>query len=142
MQTTFEKNKRRAISISGTKVFEILIRFGVFATFLGHGILALIGKPEWIPLITAFGFSDATAAVMLPVIGGIDVIVAVAMLFHPVRALMFWTAFWAFMTALSRPLAGMPVLEFVERASNWILPIVLLWVKGFPSGWKDLWKYD
>jgi hypothetical protein len=144
MFTTAEKNKSvattSASTVSKTKVFEILLRIGIFGTFLGHGIFALIGKADWIPLITAFGFSENAAVHMMPVIGGLDIIVAVATIFHPYRAVAIWAAFWAFMTALARPIAGAPIWDFVERASNWMLPLALLWMKGFPTTWKELWQ--
>jgi hypothetical protein len=38
---------------------------------------------------------------------------------------LLWAIFWAFITALARPMAGEPILEFIERASNWIAPLVL-----------------
>lgn len=121
------------------KLFEIVLRAGVSATFLGHGFLALGVKAAWIPLITAFGFNYHIAQFMLPVIGAADVLIAIAILVRPIRALVMWTIFWAFLTALSRPLAGESVWEFVEHASNWILPLALLWMKGFPKKWRELW---
>ncbi|MEW6469389.1 MAG: hypothetical protein AB1458_10705, partial [Bacteroidota bacterium] len=122
--------RHEALIIRGRiKWFEVLLRIGIAATFFGHGVLALAGNPKWIPLLTAFGFSDFNAAYLLPVIGGIDVLVALALLFRPIRLVILWAMIWAFMAALSRPISGLPLWEFIERASNWALPLALLWIK-------------
>jgi hypothetical protein len=45
---------------------------------------------------------------------------------------------WKILTELLRPAAGEPFWEFVERASNMVAPLVLLYVRGWPtslSGW-------
>ncbi len=103
----------------------LLLRIGVFLTFLGHGINAILIKPNWIHLITSFGVSTNFAIHAMPIIGVIDVLVAFSILIYPIPKVIIWAVFWAFITALSRPLSGEPILEFIERGSNWIVPLVL-----------------
>lgn len=105
---------------------EIIARIGVFGTFFGHGILAIGVNPKWIPLLTSVGFTTQQSMFLMPIIGIMDILVAIITLLHPVRQILIWACIWAFLTALSRPLSGEPFLEFVERAANWCLPLVLV----------------
>jgi hypothetical protein len=105
---------------------EIIARIGVFGTFFGHGILAIGVNPKWIPLLTSVGFTPQQSMFLMPIIGIMDVFVAIITLLHPVRQILIWACIWAFLTALSRPFSGEPFLEFVERAANWCLPLVLV----------------
>lgn len=120
------------------KTAEWILRIGVFGAFLGHGIFALGVKQGWIPLITAFGFSEATATTMLPLIGIMDIIVAFMALIWPIRIVLIWATFWAFSTALARPIAGDPIWDFVERTANWAAPLALLVLQGVPKKLKDI----
>lgn len=120
------------------KTAEWILRVGVFGAFLGHGVFALGGKEAWIPMITAFGFSEITAAAMLPLIGGVDVVVAFLALFWPIRIVLIWATVWAFATSLARPIAGDPIWDFVERTANWTAPLALLILQGLPKKIKDL----
>lgn len=111
------------------KKIEIIARVGIFGTFLGHGIVALVST-KWVYLLTAYGFSDSTAKSLLPVIGCLDILIAFSVLIYPLRVVLVWAASWAFMAALSRCIAGDPIYEFVERSANWSLPLILLLVKN------------
>lgn len=122
--------------MKATKI-EWILRIGVFGTFLGHGVLAVGVKESWIPLITAFGFSQDFARTMLPIIGTLDITVAVLSLFWPIRIILVWATFWAFATALARPLAGEPIWDFIERSANWAAPLALLIIQGLPKTLKD-----
>ena len=72
----------------GIKKEEWILRIGVFGAFLGHGAFALMGKQSWIPYITAVGISDTAAQTLLPLIGMLDVVVAVLALFWPLRIIL------------------------------------------------------
>lgn len=112
-------------------------RLGVFGTYLGHGIVALGVNPKWIPLLTCFGFTDAQAIQLLPLIGILDIIVAILVLLFPIRIIVLWAILWALATALSRPISGQEFIEFVERSANWCLPLVLLLILGIPENAKN-----
>jgi|GEM_PF-817383 len=120
-QSYIEKGvKNKAVLI------DLFLRIGVFGTFLGHGINAFLIKSSWIPLITAFGFSEKFALIIMPWIGMLDIAVAISILIRPMKEVLIWAIFWAFLTALSRPISGEPLVEFVERSSNWVTPLILL----------------
>lgn len=116
---------------------EWILRIGVFGAFLGHGVFALMGKQSWIPYITAVGISDAAAQTLLPLIGMLDVVVAVLALLWPLRIVLVWATFWGFLTALIRPIAGDPIWDFVERTANFAAPLALLAVQGFPRSMAE-----
>lgn len=120
-----------------SNITEKLARIGVFGTFLGHGVVALNINPKWIPLITCFGFTELQAIKLMPYIGILDIIVAICILFFPIRVIVLWAMIWAFATALSRPLSGQEFIEFVERSANWCLPLVLLIILGIPKTAKS-----
>ena len=120
------------------KKIELLLRIGIFGTFLGHGIFAIGVKASWIPFLTYFGFSISTASTLMPIIGSIDVVIAFTALIKPIRIVLLYAFIWTFLTALMRPLTGYPIWDFVERTSNWVIPLTLLLLKGLPNslnGW-------
>jgi uncharacterized membrane protein YphA (DoxX/SURF4 family) len=57
----------------------------------------------------------------------------VSLLFYPTRAILLWLVVWGGITALCRPLSGEPFAEFIERAGNYGVPLVLLILSGFAS---------
>lgn len=119
-------------------LLQLVLRIGIFGTFLGHGIFALAVKPEWIPFLTTVGFSVQSATSVMVLIGALDILVAIAVLVLPLRIILIWAAIWAFSAALIRPLSGAHFLDFVERSANWTLPLVLLFLQGLPRSFKDL----
>jgi len=118
---------------------EWVLRIGIAGTYIGHGVFALQVKQGWIPYLTTVGISASSAAVLMPLIGMLDIIIALFVLLYPARIVLYWAALWAFMTALIRPLSGEPIWEFVERSANWAAPLALLYLRGLPEKWKDLW---
>jgi hypothetical protein len=120
------------------KKLEIIARIGIFGTFLGHGIAAISVNPKWLPLLTCFGFTTDEAKMIMPIIGTLDVVVAIVILIYPIRIVLFWAILWTFSTAIMRPISGGENIEFVERAANWCLPLVLLFLQGFPKNIKTL----
>ena len=128
------KNKMEQKNI---KKVEWTLRIGVFGTFLGHGIFALLVKKSWIPYFTSVGISESSAIILLPLIGIIDLVIAVFALIKPVRILLIYASIWAFATALIRPISGEPIWDFVERSANWAAPLALLYLRGMPKRLKD-----
>ena len=115
--------------MSTNKKIEWLLRIGVAGEFAGHGLLAIGGKADWIGWVShMLGISTPTATTLLLLIGISDVLVAVIVLFKPVRPVLLWAAFWGFWTALVRPLVGQSVLDFVERSTNWAAPLALFYL--------------
>jgi len=122
------------------KMVEWILRIGVFLTFLGHGSFALMVRPDWVVYLTTVGFSIEQARMVMPWIGGLDMVIAVTVLLYPVRVVVLWAVIWTFSTALIRPLSGLSWLEFVERGANWAAPLALLLLKDRPRSFKEWFK--
>ena len=123
--------------MNNTKKIEWILRIGVAGEFIGHGMLAIEGKKDWIGWIGQMVHVDVpTATTLLLLVGVFDVIVAAIVLVKPVRGILVWAAFWGFWTALVRPLMGIGWLDFVERWANWAAPLALLYLRGIPSKGK------
>ncbi|HJN58648.1 MAG TPA: hypothetical protein QF601_00775 [Dehalococcoidia bacterium] len=119
---------------------EGLLRLGVFGSFLGHGVFALQVKQGWLKYFTAVGLSESLGSTLLPLIGTMDIIVALIALFYPIRIVLAWAGVWGLWTALLRPIAGDPIWDFVERWANWAAPLALLALQGWPKRVKDWFK--
>ena len=115
---------------STAKRMEWVLRLGVAGEFLGHGLFAFAGKPDWIPFITLFGFGEQAAYVVMRCVGLLDISLALCVLIKPWRPAVAWMAFWGFFTALLRPLSGGSWLDFVERGANWGAPLALWLLLG------------
>lgn len=112
--------------MANDKKIEWLLRVGVAGEFIGHGLLAIEGKKDWVSWISQIMHVNApTATTLLLLIGIADVIMALVVLIKPIRPLLLWMAFWGFWTALVRPLVGVGWLDFIERSANWAAPLAL-----------------
>lgn len=120
----------KSISI---KTVEYILRVAVFLTFFGHGYLALTGKQSWLVYLETVGFSIENAMKIMPVIGGLDIVIAIIVLFKPYKYIVLWMVFWAFATALIRPLSGQVIWDFIERGANWGAPLALYFILKLKS---------
>jgi hypothetical protein len=118
--------------IKNVELIKYVLRFGIACTFLGHGMNAIGIKQNWIPLLTVYGFSVEQSRMIMPLIGILDVIVALLVLIYPIRIVIRWAIFWTFSTALTRFIAGEGVWEFIERGANWTTPLALLLLNELP----------
>ena len=110
------------------------LRIGVAGEFLGHGVLALQGKADWIGWFSKFGVSDpGTASTLLMLVGLLDVCVALIVLFRPIKPVLLWAVFWGFWTALIRPIIGQPIWDFIERFANWGAPLALYFLLKYKN---------
>ena len=123
------------------KKIEWLLRVGVAGEFIGHGLLGVGKKADWIKWIgQLIGTSPALSKQLLLLIGCFDLIVALIVLIKPIRIVLLWAAVWGFWTALVRPLVGLEWWDFVERFANWGAPLALLFARGWPRSWRELWQ--
>src|SRR5688572_8885284 len=63
-----------------------LLRVGAALCFIGHGAFGFITKAAWVPYFSAVGIPDAWAWRLMPLVGTVDVMAAMAVLYAP-RAL-------------------------------------------------------
>jgi hypothetical protein len=115
------------------KVIEWILRLGVAGEFLGHGVFALQGKEGWFKYFEPFGITNPeTIITLLLLVGIMDVVLALIVLFRPIRPALLWMAFWGLWTALIRwPFGPDPIWDFFERWTNWAAPLALYyWLGG------------
>lgn len=114
------------MKMTNDKKIEWLLRVGVAGEFMGHGLLAMGGKKDWVNWISQLThMTIPISANLLIIIGIMDVIMALIVLIRPIKPLLLWMAFWGFWTALVRPLVGQSWLDFIERFANWAAPLAL-----------------
>ncbi len=127
--------------MTNEKKIEWVLRVAVAGEFLGHGVLAVLGKQQWTLWISRMTGADTVlAAQLLLLVGLFDVLIAVVVLLRPIRAALLWATFWGFWTALVRPLMGESIWDFIERFANWGAPLALLLLLGWPKSWKEWWR--
>jgi hypothetical protein len=107
-----------------------IFRLAVTAEFIGHGAFGIITKAAWLPYFAVAGISAASAWTLMPVIGVIDIALGTLALVRPMRAVLLYMAFWGFLTACLRPLAGEGIWECLERAGNFGVPLAFLVLVG------------
>ncbi len=106
------------------------LRLGVAMCFIGHGAFGIVAKPIWCNYFAVFGIGHDLAYRLMPLLGLFDILLGIAMLVYPIRAIPVWLVLWGAVTALLRPLSGESVAEFIERAGNFGAPLVLLIFSG------------
>ncbi len=111
---------------------SLILRASLAACFAGHGVVALTVHAPWLAFFALFGIEQAAARVLMPLVGALDLVVAVLLLARPCRALYLWAAAWTLFTAILRPLAGGELIGLIARAANWAPPLALLLLTGGP----------
>ncbi len=117
-----------------------ILRGGAAVCFIGHGAFGFITKAAWLPYFAVVGIPASVAWRMMPIIGAVDVLAGMAVLFAPRRLPLLYMTVWAAWTALLRPLAGESAFEAVERAGNYLVPLAFLMLAGWPRpfSWRSL----
>ncbi|HVS94675.1 MAG TPA: hypothetical protein VHE59_21700 [Mucilaginibacter sp.] len=118
---------------SNEKYIYYSLRFASAMCFIGHGAFGIITKQVWCNYFAVFGIGHDTAYSLMPVVGTLDILMGVSLLFYPTRAVLGWLAFWGLITASLRPLSGEPFAEFIERAGNYGAPFTLFVLCGIGS---------
>lgn len=117
-----------------------MLRLSIGATFAVHGFKAIVGYGPFIDLILLsdplpwFGeISQSTAERILWMIGWVDVVLAVVIMFVRSRWIALYMAFWGFLTAGSRMLAlGVDAWpESLIRVANGGAPLALVFLFQF-----------
>lgn len=112
-----------------------MTRGSIALLLVGHGGLGVwAAKQEWFDFLGWFGVADSSQAVDLMIwVGVFEVVLGVAVLSRPLRSLLVLVLVWKLGTELLRPLVGQPNYQFLERAGDYVLPLVLFWLAGAMS---------
>ncbi|GGB08938.1 hypothetical protein [Puia dinghuensis] len=102
------------------------LRIASAMCFIGHGAFGIITKPIWCNYFAVFGIGHDLAYRLMPLVGIIDILMGLSLLFYPIRAIAAWLVGWGLLTAALRPLSGEPFAEIIERAGNYCAPLALL----------------
>jgi hypothetical protein len=105
-----------------------LFRLALGGEFIGHGAFGILTKQAWVSYFTMFGFPEAWAWTLMPMVGSLDITLVLLVLVAPTRAGLLYMGCWGFLAALLRPLAGEGGWEFLERSYNFGVPWLMLWV--------------
>ena len=119
------------------KVYWVL-RIAVALCFFGHGAFGFItdngslGKVGWLAFYKSFGLEPELVYkfMLMPLVGALDIMIAIAILFLPMRSIWVWALFWCVFTAFLRPLSGQGIAEFFERGGNYGPPLALVFYSG------------
>ncbi len=117
-------------SLTNHQKIHYTLRIASAMCFIGHGAFGIITKPIWCNYFALFGIDKINAYRLMPVLGSVDIMLGIILLFKPVRAIAVWLIIWGIITALCRPLSGEPFAEFIERAGNFGAPLCLLLLAG------------
>ena len=109
-----------------------VLRLGAALCFIGHGAFGFLTKAAWIPYFGVAGIPEPWAYRLMPLVGAVDVMAGMAVLFAPRGWPLVYMTVWATWTALLRPLAGESVFETLERAGNYGVPLALLTLTAMP----------
>ncbi|AMR33294.1 hypothetical protein A0256_18645 [Mucilaginibacter sp. PAMC 26640] len=115
-----------------------ILRVAIAMCFIGHGAFGIITKEIWCNYFAVFNISKASAYVLMPWVGVIDIIMGLVMLAYPIRAVALWLVLWGTITAFLRPLSGEPFAEVLERAGNFGAPLAFLILTGGVNSWKQV----
>ena len=115
------------------------LRVGAALCFIGHGAFGFITKAAWVPYFGVVGIPEPWAWRLMPIVGTVDVLAGMAVLYAPRALPLVYMTVWAVWTALLRPLSGEPLWEALERAGNYGVPLALLALTGLPRSWRELW---
>lgn len=107
-----------------------ILRTGAALCFIGHGAFGFITKAAWLPYFAVIGIPEAWAWRLMPLVGAVDVLAGMAVLFAPRGLPVIYMVVWAAWTALLRPLAGESAFETLERAGNYGVPLAFALMTG------------
>lgn len=104
----------------------LVLRIGGGICFIGHGVLALSGKTGFIGLLGTFGLDPIQALALLKVIGALDVLVGLLILFKPNKLVLQWAIAWTSLTIIAWGIHGDSLMDLARRATYMTTPLALL----------------
>lgn len=121
-------------SLSKEQKLYYTLRVASAMCFIGHGSFGIITKAVWSNYFAVFGIGHDMAYHLMPVLGIVDIIMGLILLFYPIRIIALWLVIWSVVTAALRPLSGESFGELIERAGNFGAPLTLLLLCGSTQG--------
>src|ERR1700750_1181869 len=128
-------------TLNNNQKIHYTLRIAAAMCFIGHGAFGIITKAIWCNYFAVFGIDKVHAYQLMPVLGTIDILLGLLLLFKPVRAVAVWLVIWGIVTAAVRPVSGESFAEFIERAGNYGAPLALLALAGGIK-WNLKWLFS
>jgi hypothetical protein len=123
-------------------VLEWILRLATAGAFIGHGAYgAFMQKSGWYGFFDGLGIGATTVddRSLMIWVGGFEMVLGAIALVAPSRAFLLFLVAWKMASEfIWYPLVDKPAWEFVERWSNYIAPLALIYVRGWPRtvrGW-------
>jgi hypothetical protein len=91
-------------TLTNNQKIHYSLRVAAAMCFIGHGAFGIITKAIWCNYFAVFGIDKVHAYQLMPVLGTIDIMLGLLLLFKPVRAIAVWLVVWAIITAACRPI--------------------------------------
>ena len=117
-----------------------ILRIGISATFIGHGLESIQENPIFVDYLLAattrcgLDPTELAARQTLVAIGYIDICAAVLLLVRPTRITLYYLIAWGFITALARVVHSewQGLDAFLLRTPHWASPLAL-WFYLYPT---------
>jgi uncharacterized membrane protein HdeD (DUF308 family) len=127
--------------LNNNQKINCTLRIASAMCFIGHGAFGIVTKAIWCNYFALFGIDKVHAYQLMPVLGTLDILMGIILLFKPVRVIAVWLVIWGIITASCRTLSGEPFAEFIERAGNYGAPLALLVLAGGIK-WNFRWLFS
>lgn len=106
----------------------LILRLGAWICFIGHGILAINGKTQFIDLLGTFGIEGTMAVWMLRLIGTLDVITGALILVKPNKWILSWAVLWTSLTIIAWGIHGDSLMDLFRRVTYITTPLTLIFM--------------
>ena len=104
----------------------LILRIGGGFCFIGHGVLALAPKVHFLQLLVTFGIEEISAIPILKIIGSIDIIIGLLILFRPYKRVLQWAILWTGLTIVAWGFHGDTLMDLFRRLTYLTTPYALM----------------
>ena len=104
----------------------LILRIGGGFCFIGHGVLALTPKVHFLELLSSFGVDEVNAIPILKIIGLLDILIGLLILFKPHKRVLQWAMLWTSLTIIAWGFHGDTLMDLFRRLTYFTTPFALL----------------
>lgn len=119
----FAEPQLRALDTTTLTMLKRSLAVACALLLLGHGALGVMHKPGLVKNLAVV--VPSIAAPLTPVLGGVEIALALAVLLSPSVALLLFVAAWKLATESLFLGVGVPAWEVVERGGSYVVPLSL-----------------
>ncbi|HZZ75401.1 MAG TPA: hypothetical protein VFE04_05705, partial [Puia sp.] len=82
-------------TINNDQKIHYTLRIAAAMCFIGHGAFGIITKTIWCNYFALFGIDKIHAYRLMPLLGTVDILMGLILLFRPIRAVAVWLVVWS-----------------------------------------------